>query len=345
MLTSVATTKRIKKCYFKGCGKTEHDCKIINHSCEEHHAAMKARDNKNKKCLVVKKNALKRKHFDFNVTDCVNSDNFLKQSSFLGDVVKTAALGKGYILALKNVAGSDYQALKKYGVTIVEKSITINDEEHAKFMSYVDKVKSTLEPSFTGLKADNGPKFIGKGKPNRFVKAISEVDHDFYGWNEILHQCENMMENLNLPNTKGKRNGKIFDMHFNLLSIDPGVDQRQHEHTDVGEEFVLGSNTKHFHMIGLTAIDKQSFLYVQPVDMKPMIVLIEKGDTLLMRHDIPHAGAENFTERKNVRLHCFIDVVGWNLDLDKGYSVKKVHWNECPKIEWDPKNLKFVVAE
>ena len=100
--------------------------------------------------------------------------------------------------------------------------------------------------------------------------------------------------------------------------IDPGVDQRQHEHTDVGEEFELGSYTKHFHMIGLTAIDKQSFLYVQPLGMKPMIVLIEKGDTLLMRHDIPHAGVENFTQRRNIRLHYFIDVVGWNLDLDKG---------------------------
>ena len=100
--------------------------------------------------------------------------------------------------------------------------------------------------------------------------------------------------------------------------IDPGVDERQQEHTDVGEEFELGSNTKHFHMVGLMAIDKQSFLYVQPLGMQPMIVLIEKGDTLLMRHD---TGAENFTERKNVRLHFFVDVLGWNLKLDHGYSV------------------------
>ena len=56
-----------------------------------------------------------------------------KNYSFLDDVIKTAALGKGYILGLKNVAGSDYLALKKYGVTIVEKSITINDEEHDKY--------------------------------------------------------------------------------------------------------------------------------------------------------------------------------------------------------------------
>ena len=132
-------------------------------------------------------------------------------------------------------------------------------------------------------------------------------------------------------------------MHFNLLMIDPGVDERQQEHTDIGEEFELGSNTKHFNMVGLTAIDKQSFLYVQPLGMQPMIVLIEKGDTLLMRHDIPHAGAENFTEHKNVGLLFFVDVLGWNLKLDHGYSVQKVDWHKGPKVVWDPKNQKFVV--
>ena len=132
-------------------------------------------------------------------------------------------------------------------------------------------------------------------------------------------------------------------MHFNLLMIDPCVDERQQEHTDVGEEFELGSNTKHFHMIGLTAIDKQSFLYVQPLGMQPMIVLIEKGDTLLMRHDIPHAGAENFTKRKNVRLHFVVDVLGWNLKFDHGYTIKKVDWHKGPKVVCDQKNLNFVV--
>ena len=344
MLTSIATKKRIKRCVFKGCRKTENDCKIVNHSCEEHHAAVKLRDNNNRKSLVIKNNAIKRKNFDFNVTNYVNSKNFLKIYSFLDDVIKTAALGKGTILALNHVAGSHYHALKRYGVTIVEKSVTIDDDEHEKFMTYVDKVKNTLEPSFTGLTATNEPKFIAKGRPNRFVKAISFDDQDFHGWNKIEQQLEMMMENLKLPNTKGKKVDPKFDMHFNLLMIDPGVDHRQHEHTDVLEEFELGSNTKHFHMIGLTAIDKQSFLYVQPLGMQPMLVLIEKGDTLLMRHDIPHAGAENFTEHKNVRLHSFIDVLSWNLQLDNGYSVKKVDWLDGPKIVWDPNNLKFVVV-
>ena len=41
--------------------------------------------------------------------------------------------------------------------------------------------------------------------------------------------------------------------------IEPGVNERQQEHTDVGPPFELGSNTKHVHIVGLTAIDEQSF--------------------------------------------------------------------------------------
>ena len=134
-----------------------------------------------------------------------------------------------------------------------------------------------------------------------------------------------------------------MEMHFNLLMIDPGVDERQQEHTDVGEEFELGSNTKHFHMIGLTVIDKQSFLYLQPLGMEPIIVLIEKGDTLMMRHGIPHAGAENFTQLKNVRLHFFIDIPGWNLKLDHGYTIKKFNWDNGPKIVCFPDKFKYTV--
>ena len=129
----------------------------------------------------------------------------MKSYSFLGDVIKTAAVGKGTILALNHVAGSPYHALKKYGVTIVEKAVTIDDDEHEKFMTHIEKVKKSLEPSFTGLTATNNPKFISKGKPNRFVKAISSDDEDFYGWNNIEEQLEMMMENLKLPNTKGKK--------------------------------------------------------------------------------------------------------------------------------------------
>ena len=73
--------------------------------------------------------------------------------------------------------------------------------------------------------------------------------------------------------------------------------------------------------------------------MEPLLVLIEKGDTLLMRHDITHAGAENLTEHKNVRQHFFVDIPSWNLHLDTGYSIKEVKWQHVPKINWDKNSI------
>ena len=50
------------------------------------------------------------------------------------------------------------------------------------------------------------------------------------------------------------------------------------------------------------AIEKYSFFYVQPVNMEPFLVLIEKDDTLLMRYDVPHVWEAHLTGRENVRL-------------------------------------------
>ena len=56
--------------------------------------------------------------------------------------------------------------------------------------------------------------------------------------------------------------------------------------------------------------------------MEPLLVLIEKGDTVLIRHGIPHIGAKNLTECKNVRLYSFIDIPSWKLHLGKGYFIR-----------------------
>ena len=108
MLTSTVAKKRIKICEFKGCGKTENYCQIINHSCLEHHAAIKICGNIYRKKSFFKTNAIKRKYFDFNVSNFVKSSDFLSHYSFLNDVIKTAAVDKGKILALNDVSGSPY---------------------------------------------------------------------------------------------------------------------------------------------------------------------------------------------------------------------------------------------
>ena len=344
MLPSVVQKKRIKRCEFKGCGKTEADCIIKNHGCPEHMEIMKNRGKDNKKALYAKNKACKRMKVDFDINQRVNSAEFLKLNSFMNNIIKTSAIGKGKILALTELATSPYLSLKKYGVTVMESAITIDDKAHNKFMKYVDNVSKYLEPSFTRLTVASNPKFIAKAKPNRLVMSIRDDDDNFFEWNNIQCQIDEMLNNLDLPlPKKNKSKDDNFDCHYSLLVTEPKVDERQQEHTDVREPFVLGKSTKHFHMISVTAIDKQSFVYVQPVGMKSMLVLVEKGDCLLMRDDIPHAGAENLTDHKNVRLHMFVDVPGWNLEVDSGYTIKKVLWDNGPEMVYDKDKFEFKI--
>ena len=42
---------KIRRCEFKGCKRTSSDCKIINHSCPEHHAIMKQKSSQKRKEL------------------------------------------------------------------------------------------------------------------------------------------------------------------------------------------------------------------------------------------------------------------------------------------------------
>ena len=66
--------------------------------------------------------------------------------------------------------------------------------------------------------------------------------------------------------------------------------------------------------------------------MEPLLVLIEKGDVILMRHDILHAGAENLTECKNLMLRFFIDIPSWKISVGVDYSIKKCEWQRVPKM-------------
>ena len=134
MATCVVATKRIKRCEFKGCTKTVHDCKIQNHSCPEHHDLMKKRGNDNRRALNAKHRALKRKVFDFNVSSLSKSTTFMRYDSFHNNVVKTAAIGKGKLIGITELSTSPYQALKKHGVAFISDVVSIDDDAHEKFM-------------------------------------------------------------------------------------------------------------------------------------------------------------------------------------------------------------------
>ena len=89
------------------------------------------------------------------------------------------------VLGLTELVASPYLALKKYGVTIMESAIIIDDKAYDRIMKFVDERSKNLEPSFTNLTVANNPKFIAKGKPNRFDMSIPCDDDKFCAWNNI----------------------------------------------------------------------------------------------------------------------------------------------------------------
>ena len=180
--------------------------------------------------------------------------------------------------------------------------------------------------------------------PNRY--SIGGDDCDLNDWNNIDEQFRFLGYKLKLPH-KGhalKRASLKLNVDFNIIKSDAGLTQSQQAHTDELPEFSLGNTTKCFNFGTLTGIQKETLFYIQPIGMDPQLVLIEMGDTILFRLDVPHAGAENLTDNPNLRLHSFISVDEWDLPFQEGHTQLAVHWNVVPSVKWDALNLKFKVV-
>ena len=132
-------------------------------------------------------------------------------------------------------------------------------------------------------------------------------------------------------------------MHENVLKSDANLTEAQQPHTDELPPFSLGTNTKYFNLVALTGIEKETLFYIQPQGMNPILVLIERGDTIVFRTDIPHAGAENLTDNTNVRLQSFLTFDKWEVPLKKGFTQHAVKWHPVPKVKWDEMDYCFKV--
>ena len=194
---------------------------------------------------------------------------------------------------------------------------------------------------FTTLIKIFSPRFIPDKSPNRWT--VGGVPAEFNNWNNIHEQFNLLIKQLKLP-TMGHNARNIVsavDMHINVLKSDAGLTEAQQAHTDEQPPFSLGTNTKYFNLVTITGIEKETLFYIQALGMDPQLILIERGDTLFFRTDIPHAGAENLTDNMNVRLHVLLTFEEWNLPLNKGFTTNAVRWHAPPSVKWDGTNFKF----
>ena len=135
-----------------------------------------------------------------------------------------------------------------------------------------------------------------------------------------------------------------FVFNFTLLKTEANVHVRQETHTDEIPRYRLGDKTKLFQIGMITSFDKESLFYIEPYsNSTEKLVLLEEGDTIFFRLDIPYGGAENFTEVENVRLHTFCKVKPWDLPWNTGYHNKRCPDCEQLKIHWNEEEFKYDV--
>ena len=71
--------------------------------------------------------------------------------------------------------------------------------------------------------------------------------------------------------------------------------------------FHIRLELKKNHFSAVFGIEKESYLDVVPRGKsQPQRVLIERGNVLFVRNDIPHRGCENLSDYTNHRIHILI---------------------------------------
>ena len=101
----------------------------------------------------------------------------------------------------------------------------------------------------------------------------------------------------------------VKNLNLIFLSLNhPNLENVQQLHCDEFQSFSYGNDSKLFQFSALICVKRQSFIMVQPYGYEVHRVLLERGDVLFMRTDVPRGGLENLTDNENYRLHAFIKV-------------------------------------
>ena len=232
-----------------------------------------------------------------------------------------------------------YDALRKTGVAFMANSLNIKYHEVTLLKEYSTHVNDQFKPLFVNLSANNKPHFQKGKEPQRKTVIPRDDDQFLDNWNELSTQLSELLKDMKL-----KCKGGIcedFKYHCSLIKSDPNLYSIQQLHCDEFKPYNFGDKEKVFELSVLICIERQSFIFLKPNGYDLSRVLMERGDALFMRTDIPHAGTENLTDNSNHRIHCFIYPKDWNHEKKNGYFVKKVTGEVMNPMKWSSKDSKF----
>ena len=229
---------------------------------------------------------------------------------------------QGEFIALTNVSKSVYYALKNHGVAYVKKFQSIQDNQYKQFKGMVKEWKYAR--LFTTFSADGMKKFKGTS-PNRWMINEPSRMHAVASWNNMEGKLVELFTENKFPHAMFD-----FSLNYSLLKSDPNLDCAQQTHCDQASPFSYGTD-KLFTFSAIMGIEKESYLDVcTKGKIEPQRVLIERGDVLFVRNDIPHRGCENLTDYTNHRIHILI--IPANMKTNSGTkSVPMNDFGPCPK--------------
>ena len=177
---------------------------------------------------------------------------------------------------------------------------------------------------FTNFTIDGMKKFKSTN-PNRWLINEPHRMRAVADWNHMEASLVALFNDSKFPH-----NMYDFTFSYSLLRSDANLDCAQQAHCDQDLPYSKGSD-RFFTFSAIIGIEKESYLDVMHRGKsQPQRVLIERGDVLFVRNDIPHRGCENLTDYPNHRIHILI--VPANLqDRAPTSSVPLADFGPCPK--------------
>ena len=307
-------SKSSRRCRFSGCNNSEEGgCKILQKACIFHYDMIRAKNNNQRKILYQKSVTITNSIptlFDFSSAPSrlvsIHSD-----ISFYSDILLHASQIKGEMIGMMYTAKSHYNALNKHGYAFLPNSIEIKDSDYDSLLSEIEGSNSDgVEPwsfdekLFTSFTNDNLHAFITGETPNRFISSLqSHIDY-IKQWISLDEKLLSVLKNCGFPKRKRKDHEFLFD--YSILKSDPCLVKCQQAHIGVDKQFSHKLNQPFsFHVF--IGIERYGFLDIllDSKDDLPRRVLIERGDILLLRSDIPRCDCENLINRKHYRLEAF----------------------------------------
>ena len=206
--------------------------------------------------------------------------------------------------------------MQSIGVGMVGNEYDISTDQYQSIIEYFDSLSYTQ--LFTSI---DDPKIIAEGAPNRYHNQDSKSIKNF------LNECINLDDRLiNLITNNDFQHGENHacgEMKYSVIKSDGDLAIPQDPHCDIDQPYSYQTKNS-FPFVVVIGIEQYSFMDIE-FNQRGIIarILIQRGDVLFIRGDIPHRGCENHASHTHYRLHAYVELKKKNTKRNRKKAVEK----------------------